>query len=178
MATPLKTLINARVLRFGSFQIDLAAAELVKNGRTVRLQPKPFKLLCLLAGQPGRVVTREEIRLTLWESDTFVDYEQGVNFAIKQVRDALGEDADKPVFIQTLPKRGYKFIAPVGVENWGSAVRSSEPTLELQKLVWTHIADLRLAEHRHHKTRRLLLITLAIAAFVAFVALLVVGSLR
>src|SRR5437868_6499211 len=117
--TLLNTLGNAKLLRFGAFELDLAAEQLVKDGRKVRMQPKPFKLLCLLAGQAGRLVTREEIRLTLCERDTFVDFEQGVNFSIKQVREALGEDADRSVYIQTVPRRGYKFIAPVEVVTSG-----------------------------------------------------------
>src|SRR5436305_1006721 len=146
VSTPLKNLVDARLLRFGDFELDLEAQQLLKNGRTVRIQPKPFKLLCLLAGQAGRVVTRDEIRLTLWESDTFVDFDQGVNFAIKQVRDAIGEDADHSVFVQTIPKRGYKFVPAVeivpaaGTLHAASTLQaaSTGTNLELQKLLWTH----------------------------------------
>ena len=100
-------------LRFGSFELDTEAEQLTKDGRIVRLQPQPFKLLWLLCSQPGRLLTREEIRSALWTGDTFVDFEQGVNFAIKQVREALNDDAERPVFVQTVPRRGYRFIAPV-----------------------------------------------------------------
>src|SRR5687768_14152844 len=100
-------------IRFGAFELDVEEEQLRRNGRAVRMQPQPFKLLCLLAARPGKLVTREEIRAALWKTETFVDYEQGVNFAIKQVRDALGESAEHPVYIQTVPKRGYKFVAPV-----------------------------------------------------------------
>jgi DNA-binding winged helix-turn-helix (wHTH) protein len=174
LTTPLDTLTKARLLRFGAFELDLEAERLLKNGRSVRLQPQPFRLLCLLAGQPSRIVTREDIRLTLWSSDTFVDFEQGVNFAIKQVRDALGEDADHPIYIQTVPKRGYKFVAPV--EAVGTQPGQEPPKrtdLALHKLMWTHIAELRLAEERRRKRRRALLIgfsaALAVAAVAAFV---------
>ena len=115
VTTPLDAIPTASLLRFGAFELDIEAERLLRNGRNVRLQPQPFRLLCLLVGQAGRVVTREDIRATLWTSDTFVDFEQGVNFAIKQVREALGEDADHPIYIQTIPKRGYKFVAPVEV---------------------------------------------------------------
>jgi DNA-binding winged helix-turn-helix (wHTH) protein len=175
LTTPLDTLTKARLLRFGAFELDLEAERLLKNGRSVRLQPQPFRLLCLLAGQPGRLVTREEIRRTLWTSDTFVDFEQGVNFAIKQVREALGEDADHPIYIQTIPKRGYKFVAPVEVvgPQAGEEPPAKRTDGALHKLLWTHIAELRLAEERRRKRRRVLLIgfsaALAVAAVAAFV---------
>ena len=144
------------VLRFGAFELDSDAERLTKNGRTVRLQPQPFKLLRLLAGLSGRVVTREEIQAALWKEDTFVDFEQGVNFAIKQVREALGEDADRPIYIQTVPKRGYRFLAPVEVVTPGE---KPSPTprrtdLNLHKALWANIAELRLIEERREKRRK------------------------
>ena len=101
------------IVHFGSFELDLEAERLLKNGRQVRLQPQPFKLLRLLTNQPGRLVTREEIQAALWTNDTFVDFEQGVNFAIKQVREALGDRAENSIYVETVPKRGYRFLAPV-----------------------------------------------------------------
>src|SRR4030095_15226293 len=101
------------VVRFGAFELDLEAERLLKNGRPVRLPPQTFKLLRLLTNQPGRLVTREEIQAALWTNDTFVDFEQGVNFAIKQVREALGDRAENSIFVETVPKRGYRFLAPV-----------------------------------------------------------------
>ena len=101
------------VRRFGSFELDLEAERLLKNGRTIRIQPQPFRLLCLLTNRPGLLVTREEIQAALWAGDTFVDFDQGVNFAIKQVRDALGDSAEDSLYVQTVPKRGYRFLAPV-----------------------------------------------------------------
>ena len=171
MTTPLDALTKARLLRFGAFELDLEAERLLKNGRSVRLQPQPFRLLCLLASQPSRIVTREDIRLTLWSSDTFVDFEQGVNFAIKQVREALGEDADHPIYIQTVPKRGYKFVAPVEVVGAQPGEPPPKRTdLALHKLLWTHIAELRLAEEQRRKRRRALLIGFSAALAVAVVA--------
>jgi DNA-binding winged helix-turn-helix (wHTH) protein len=104
---------KAPLLRFGAFELDLEAGQLLKDSRLVRLQPQPFKLLCLLTSHPGKLMTREEIQTALWTNDTFVDFEQGVNFAIKQVREALHDPAEHPVYIQTVPKRGYRFLAPI-----------------------------------------------------------------
>ena len=101
------------IYRFGVFQLDVQAGELRKNGVKLKLQDQPFKVLCLLLEHPGEVVSREEIRKRLWPADTFVDFDHGLNAAIKRLRDALGESADTPVFIETLARRGYRFIAPV-----------------------------------------------------------------
>ena len=181
MTTPPDTPTKPTLLRFGAFELDIEAERLLKNGRGVRLQPQPFRLLCLLAGQAGRVVTREDIRLNLWTTDTFVDFEQGVNFAIKQVREALGEDADHPIYIQTVPKRGYRFVAPVEVVG-AQAPQGPPPVrtdLALHKLLWTHIAELRVSEDRRRKRRRAMLIgisaALAVAAIAGFVFFVVLG---
>ena len=161
------------ILRFGVFELDLNAEQLLKNGRIVRLQPQPFKLLCLLASQPGKLVTREVIQGTLWKGDTFVDFDQGVNFAIKQVREALGEDAEHALYIQTVPRRGYRFLAPVNV-----VTTTAEPTLdpgtdlELQKALWTNVTELRLAEVQRRKLQRVL-IPGALIAMVALIVLLI-----
>jgi DNA-binding winged helix-turn-helix (wHTH) protein len=150
---------HAKLFRFGAFELDLESQQLLKNGRMVRLQPQPFKLLCFLVGLRGQLVTREQIRGALWSGDTFVDVEQGVNFAIKQVRDALGEDADHPIYIQTVPRRGYRFVAPVDAVTTDdeSFVPPPGTDLNLQKVLWTNIADLRLAEERRASRRRLLI---------------------
>src|SRR5579863_2386686 len=104
---------NRSLVHFGIFKADLATGELRKSGRAVKLQPQPFKVLALLLERSGELVTREEIHRTLWGGDTFVDFEQGLNFAIKKIRDALGDNAERPRYIETLPRRGYRFIAPV-----------------------------------------------------------------
>lgn len=163
------------VLRFGAFELDTDAEQLSKNGRTIRLQPQPFKLLRLLAGLSGRVVTREEIQAVLWKGDTFVDFEQGVNFAIKQVREALGEDADRPIYIQTVPKRGYRFLAPVEVVSpWGKPSRTTRRTdLNLHKALWANIAELRLLEERREKRRKTAIrVGLVVSALLALVVVL------
>jgi len=102
-----------RILRFGSFEADLAAGELRNNGRKVRLQEQPFQLLALLLEQPGEVVTREALREKLWPADTFVDFDHSLNTAVKKVREALGDSASSPLYIETLARRGYRFLAAV-----------------------------------------------------------------
>lgn len=134
------------LLRFGVFELDLESGQLLKHGRGVRLQPQPFKLLQLLAGNAGRLLTREEIRVALWKDDTFVDFEQGVNFAIKQVRDALGDQADNPVYVQTVPKRGYRFLAPVSTASRPGPEDLPIGDQRLHKALWANIVELRLAE--------------------------------
>jgi DNA-binding winged helix-turn-helix (wHTH) protein len=146
------------IFRFGLFELDTDAERLLKTGHTVKLQPQPFKLLRLLITQAGKVVTREEIRTVLWPDETFVDYDQGVNFAMRQVREALSEDADHPLYIQTVPKRGYRFIAPVDTSERGAPapiqVMGPRTDLNLQKVLWSNIAELRLAEEARIKRRQ------------------------
>jgi DNA-binding winged helix-turn-helix (wHTH) protein len=140
--------LKATILRFGLFELDFDAQRLVREGRTVRLQPQPFKLLCLLATNAGKVVSRDDIRSALWSGDTFVDFDQGVNFAISQLRDALGEDAERPVYIQTVPRRGYKFVAPVSAVTGEEERPIETSTQKLSKLMWANISELRLAEQQ------------------------------
>jgi TolB-like protein/DNA-binding winged helix-turn-helix (wHTH) protein/Tfp pilus assembly protein PilF len=102
-----------RLLRFGRFEADLDAGLLSRDGTPVKLQPQPFKVLALLARRAGQVVTREEIRLEVWGQDTFVNFDQGLAYCLNQIRGALGEQAQAHQYIQTLPRRGYRFIAPV-----------------------------------------------------------------
>jgi Tol biopolymer transport system component/DNA-binding winged helix-turn-helix (wHTH) protein len=98
---------------FGEFQLDLEAAELRRNGTRTSLQGQPLQILVVLLEQPGRLITREELKKTLWSSDTFVDFDSSLNRAVNRLRDALGDSAERPRFIETLPRRGYRFIAPV-----------------------------------------------------------------
>ncbi len=102
-----------KTIRFGLFEADLATGELRKHGRIIRLQEQPFQVLALLIRRAGQVVPREELKKALWSADTFVEFDQGVNTAIKKIRQALSDSAENPRFIETLPRKGYRFIAPV-----------------------------------------------------------------
>ena len=103
----------SRVLQFGAFEVDLHTGTLRKSGARIKLQEQPFQVLTMLLEKPGDMITREELRQKLWPADTFVDFDDGLNTAIKKLRDTLGDSADSPRFIETLPKRGYRFIYPV-----------------------------------------------------------------
>ena len=102
-----------RLLKFGVFELNLDTQELRKFGTTMKLRPQPFRLLALLVSHAGQVVTREEIQEQLWGEDTYVDFEHGMNKCVKQIRTALGDDVSKPVYIETVPRQGYRFLAPV-----------------------------------------------------------------
>ena len=99
--------------RFGPFTFDFRIDELRREGAVVKLSPQPSRVLARLLARPGEVVLREELRDHLWGHDTFVDFERGLNFCILQVRTALGDSSDNPRFVQTVPRKGYRFIAPV-----------------------------------------------------------------
>jgi DNA-binding winged helix-turn-helix (wHTH) protein len=169
------------LIRFGTFQLDPQAGQLLKNGRVVRLKPQPLRLLQLLISRPGELVTRDEIRDLLWGTDTFVDFEQGMNTAVRQIREALGDDAETPIFVETVPKRGYRFIAPVDPGAPPPApVYPRGTDLNLHKALWLNIAELRLAEVRRKK-RRKQLYAAAIAAgliLVTVAAILLVMKMR
>src|SRR5690349_17558946 len=111
----MQTASRGRRLRFGQFELDLDARELLRDGRPVRLQPQPLRVLEILVVQAGTLVTREELRQQIWDEATFVEFDQGLNYCIRQIRLALGDDAAAPVFIETLKKRGYRFTARVEV---------------------------------------------------------------
>ena len=104
---------HSRVARFGVFELDLSAGELRKSGVKLRLQGQPFQVLALLLERAGDVVTREELQQKLWPSDTFVDFDHSLNTAINKVREALGDSASSPRYVETFARRGYRFIAPV-----------------------------------------------------------------
>src|ERR1700686_1199673 len=104
---------SPRMFRFGFFEVDTRSGELRRQGSKINLQEQPFQALVLLLERPGEVVTREELRKRLWPENTFVDFERGLNKAINKLRAALRDHAEKPCFIETLPLRGYRFIAPV-----------------------------------------------------------------
>src|SRR6202050_874914 len=108
-----------RIIRMGVFELDLHSGELRRNGLKVKLQEQPFQILALLLEHPGEVVTREGLRRRLWPADTFVDFEHSLNAASKRLRDALGDDADNPRFVETVPRRGYRLVADAGISGSG-----------------------------------------------------------
>src|SRR5690242_3948048 len=107
-----------RLARFGVFELDLDAGELRKQGVRLQLQPKPLQMLAILLERPGEIVTREELRRRLWDHDTFVDYESGLNTAANRLRLKLGDSADSPRYVETMARSGYRFIAPVERIDW------------------------------------------------------------
>src|ERR1700685_3405924 len=99
--------------RFGVFEADTATGELRRQGMRVKLNTQPFQVLCMLLERPGELLTREEISRELWPDGTFVDFDHGVNSAVNRIREALGDTAGSPRFVETLARRGYRFVAPV-----------------------------------------------------------------
>jgi DNA-binding winged helix-turn-helix (wHTH) protein len=104
---------ESKLLRFGVFEVDLEAGELRKNGARIRLQEQPFQVLATLLQNAGQVVTREHLREKIWPADTFVDFDHSLNTAVNKIRESLGDSASSPRFVETLARRGYRFIAPV-----------------------------------------------------------------
>jgi DNA-binding winged helix-turn-helix (wHTH) protein len=102
-------------LRVGEFEVDLRCGEVRRNGDKIKLQQRPFQIFAALLQRPGEVVTREEIRQSLWRIDTFVDFEHSINTAVNKLREALGDDAENPRFIETLPRYGYRLMTPVEI---------------------------------------------------------------
>lgn len=115
--------VATKPFRFGVFELDPSSGELRKNGTRIALSEQPFKILTRLLQHPGELVSREELRRELWASDTFVDFEHGLNAAVKRLRDALGDSAETPRFIETIPRRGYRFIFPMDEFTTGVAVQ-------------------------------------------------------
>src|SRR3984957_10530969 len=107
--------------RFGVYELDLRAGELRRNGMRVKLQEQPFQVLTQLLEKPGEVVTREELQKRLWPADTFVDFDHSLNAAIRRLRDALGDSAENPTFVETVARRGYRFLAPVTAKANGTS---------------------------------------------------------
>jgi DNA-binding winged helix-turn-helix (wHTH) protein len=117
---------SANAVRFDVYEVDLRAQELYKSGKKVKLQIQPFQVLAMLLEHPGDVVTREELRTRLWPADTFVDFDHSLNTAVKKLRQALGDDIKKPRFVETLPKRGYRFLGLLkGGQAAGSGVSAA-----------------------------------------------------
>src|SRR5882757_8751201 len=116
---------SSSVVRFDVFEVDLQAGELRRDSRKIKLQEQPFRVLSSVLERPGELVTRRELCQKLWPADTFVDFDHGLNSAVARLRDALSDSAEQPKFIETVPKRGYRFIASL-IRHPTPAPRSSE----------------------------------------------------
>jgi DNA-binding winged helix-turn-helix (wHTH) protein len=161
---------RARIMRFGTFEADLNAGELRKGGVKIKVHGQPFEVLVLLLGRPGEVVPREELRQKLWPTDTFVDFDHGVNTAINRLREALGDSAENPRFIETVPRKGYRFVAPVERQNSadsGATVLGSGTPAS-----GTIRAEAKVAPRSHGRRAKVLA-----SALIAVIALLVILSL-
>ncbi len=138
--------LSGKILRFGPFELDSQAQQLRRAGAVVRIQPQPFKVLSVLVWRAGQIVTREELRQELWGNETFVDFEQGLNYCIRQIRTVLGDEAQTPHYVETLPRRGYRFVAPVRALEEASlpASQGSAPKekagKKIQRRLWIAIA--------------------------------------
>src|SRR5258705_9733849 len=120
---------NSSIVRFGLYEVDLQARELRKSGIRIKLQDQPFQILASLLERPGEIVKREDLQKRLWPADTFVDFDLSLNSAVKKLRQALNDDSDNPRFIETLYRRGYRFIGPVNGSSKtnGTALSQSTP---------------------------------------------------
>ena len=130
---------EVRTRKFGGFVIDVRAAELYRRGKKVKVQHQPMQVLLALVERPGDVVTREELRERIWSADTFVDFEHSLNTAIKKIRQALGDRAKKSKYVETLPRRGYRFLAPVEISD-SAAITKNETAGALAGRVFALVA--------------------------------------
>ena len=130
---------SPQVIRFSTFELALDTGELRKAGMRIALQEHSRRVLLRLLERPGALVTREELRTSLWQSDTFVDFEHGLNTAIKRLRDALGDSADTPRFIETLPRRGYRFIAAIESDTQAASAGEQQKTSRTSRVRWMPI---------------------------------------
>src|SRR5215208_456374 len=133
---------TTETLRFGPFELDVRSRELRKGKTRVRLQEQPFEILRMMLERPGLVVTREELCSRLWPNGTFVDFEHSLNAAVKRLRAALGDEADNPRFVETLPRRGYRFIASLDDADQSSSEVDARPNLvRLAVLPFASLSD-------------------------------------
>jgi TolB-like protein/DNA-binding winged helix-turn-helix (wHTH) protein/Flp pilus assembly protein TadD len=162
---------QAARMRFGPFEADLRSGELRKHGVRLKLQDQPFQVLTLLLEHAGDIVTREELRQRLWPADTFVDFDTGLNSAVKKLRDVLADSADQPRYIETIPRRGYRFIAPL-VDPSPATVPSSEP--ETHKIASSQPASSVVPAAESFSLTRLRLLFAAAVLLLLFVAVFLV----
>lgn len=144
-------------VRFGAFEFDVATAELRKSGLPVSLERQPALTLALLVSRAGRLVPREDLRRAVWPSDVHVDFDRGLNYCIRQLRAALNDDARAPTFIETVPRQGYRFVAPVEAVRegatrrpWSLAVRIAAALLVVAGLGWDRVSPDPERSARHH----------------------------
>src|SRR5437899_10239150 len=156
-------------LRFGVFEIDRRTGEVRRQGVRIKVAAQPFHLLSTLLDRPGELVTREELRERLWPSDTFVDFEHSLNSAVKKLRLALGDLAEAPVFIETLPRRGYRFLQPVEALIEPSSTTASD----VMSAATTELENRSQEAERHPGTRRAAVIAIAAAVTAVVITLLV-----
>jgi TolB-like protein/DNA-binding winged helix-turn-helix (wHTH) protein len=188
---PMAMAIPAARVRFGVFEVDLRSGELHKHGIKIKLHDQPFQVLAIMLEHPGELVTREQLHQKLWPADTFVDFDVGLNSAIKRLREALGDSAESPRFVETLPRRGYRLIAPVeevadieGREGQrspapGSATLSEAPVSTEPRAVATSPRPLELEKNRTKTTHVRYLLLGGVAAILLVLLLGVnVGELR
>jgi len=114
-------------LAFDRFEVDLTSGRLLKNGRRIRLQPQPFRMLEMMLQRPGELITREEVCGALWNSDTFVEFDHSLGTAVNKIREALDDSAENPRFVETIPRRGYRFIGKLTIDPLGGAVAPLAP---------------------------------------------------
>jgi TolB-like protein/DNA-binding winged helix-turn-helix (wHTH) protein len=157
---------RARMVRFATFEADLSAGELRKGGVKIKVHGQPFEVLAMLLEQPGEIVPREELKQKLWPTDTFVDFDHGVNTAIKRLREALGDSAENPRFVETIPRRGYRFIAPVEPPAVAPAVKP-DATAASPSATNGAVADR--VSHVATKPTKMVLFTMAVVVAVATV---------
>jgi TolB-like protein/DNA-binding winged helix-turn-helix (wHTH) protein len=168
---PTESSNQARIVRFGTFEADLESRELRKGGVRIKLHGQPFEVLAMLLERPGKAVPREELRQRLWSTDTFVDFDAGVNTAINRLREALGDSAENPRFIETVPRRGYRFIAPVTSE---AAAANDAPATPISSGAGDAVA----AAPTRLDGKRLKVLTLCLLAVVALLIGLRLTSVR
>jgi len=170
---------NSRILRFGLYEVDLRAMHLRKSGIKIKLQEQPFQILTMLLERPGEIVTREELQKQLWPEDTFVVFDVGLNSAVKKLRQALGDDSENPRFIETLYRRGYRFLAPVeaafparplteGGDGQAVGVRDSASSVDPRARAEGIPRERRAGNKRKFLAMFVFVALLALAAFIGF----------
>src|SRR6266849_2046754 len=163
------------VVRFGPFEADLRAGELRKHGVKLKLVGQPFEVLAMLLERPGQLVTREELRARLWPTDTFVDFDHGLNAAVNKLRDALSDSAEKPTYVETLPRRGYRFISSVDLPD-SLGLKSAIP--EMPASLESPVAIAKSRSLSRHRYRRVLVTALVLVVVLAVLFGFDLGGIR